>query len=255
MARITTIRKYLLMTTGIVLAAFLLFVIASWIWMATLDLQVQRAHFETLASQILGRNVRIDGPLSLSPSVFPRVSIENIRIANPDWATQRDFLVVNRLEVEISPLALLRDKFVIREIELTGATLHLQRGPDQDTTWNFKSDAKRESSSGVMPDIVALHAKQILIIYYPPDRPPVRISIDELQASLVHDQPVALTIKGKIRDFPLSIDLHGGTLAELVDPGKQWPVKGTLDTDIRDFDFEGYVTDPSSFSGIELMLS
>jgi uncharacterized protein involved in outer membrane biogenesis len=228
MARITTIRKYVLKTAGIVLAASLLIVIVLWVFVATLDLEGQRARIENLASQILARDVRIDGSMHLSGSVFPRVSIENARIANPDWATHPYFLVVNRLEVEISLLALLRNRFVIRDIELTGATVHLQRGPDKSATWDFRSGTKRKSSSGAMPDIISLHAKNVLILYYPSDRHPVEIGIDELQGSLVRNEPVALRIKGGIRDFPLSIELHGGTLAELFDPAKRWPIDASL---------------------------
>jgi uncharacterized protein involved in outer membrane biogenesis len=255
MASITMIRKYLLMTTGFVLAAFLLFVIASWVWLATLDLQAQRARIETLASQILARNVRIDGPLSLSASLFPRVSIANVHIANPDWAAQPDFLAVKQLEVEINPWALLRKEFEIRDIELTGATVHLQRGPDHDATWYFKSGTNRGSSPGKIPDVVALHAKEVQIVYYPFDRPPFEIGIEELQASLVRDEPVTISTKGKIRDFPLSIELQGGTLAELFATGKRWPLQGSLNTDIQSLDFEGYVSDTSALNGVELKIS
>ena len=201
MSRITMIRKYLLVTTGFVLAVFLLILIASWVWLATLDLQAQRARIETFASQLLARDVHIDGPLKLSASLFPSVSVENVRIANPEWAAQPDFLVVKQLEVEINPWALLRKKFEIRDIELTGATVYLQRGPDQDATWKFKFGTKQGSSPGVIPDIVALHAKDILIMYHPFDRPPFDISIDELQASLVHDEPVTINLRGKFVIF------------------------------------------------------
>ena len=255
MARITTIRKHVLKTAGIVLAVLLLIVIALWVFIATLDLEGQRARIENLASQILARDVRIDGPMHLSGSVFPRVSIENAHIANPDWATQPDFLVVNRLEVEISLLALLRNRFVIRDIELTGATVHLQRGPDKSATWDFRSGTKRKSSSVAMPDIIALHAKNVLILYYPSDRRPVEIGIDELQSSLVRDEPAELRIKGAIRDFPLSIELQGGTLAELFDPAKRWPFEASLDTDIGKIDFEGYVEDPLTLNGFDLRIA
>jgi uncharacterized protein involved in outer membrane biogenesis len=240
---------------GVVLAAFLLFVIASWVWMATLDLQQQRVRIETLASQILARDVRIDGPLSLSASLFPRISMADVHIANPEWAAQPDFLVVKQLEVEINPWALLLKEFEIRDIELTGATVHLQRGPDQDATWYFKSGTKRGSSPGKIPDIVALHANDIQIMYYPPDRPALEIGIDELQASLVRDEPVTISTKGKIRDFPLGIELQGGTLAGLFEPGKRWPLKGSLQTDFQDLDIEGYVSDTSTLNGIELTIS
>jgi uncharacterized protein involved in outer membrane biogenesis len=255
MVRATAIRKYLLMTAGIVLAAFLLFVIASWVWMASLDLQKQRARFETLASQVLARDVHIDGPLSLRASLFPRVSVANVRIANPEWATQPDFLVVRQLEVEINPWALLLKDFEIREIELTGVTAHFQRGPDHEVTWHFKSGTKHGAAPGIIPDIVALHASDVLIMYYPLDRQPLSIRIEELQASLLKNEPVTISTKGKIRDFPLGIELQGGTLAELLEPDKQWQYKGSLNTDIQDFDFEGHVTDALALNGIELKIS
>ena len=255
MVRATAIRKYLLMTAGIVLAAFLLFVIASWVWMASLDLQKQRARFETLASQVLERDVHIDGPLSLKASLFPRVSIANVRIANPEWAAQPDFLVVKQLEVEINPWVLLFKEFEIRDVELTGATLYLQRGPDQNTTWKFKAEKKSVSSPSVIPDIVAMHVKDILIVYHPFDRPPLRINIDELQASLVHDEPVAINMKAKFRDFPLSIDLQGGNFADLFIPGKRWPFKGTLGTEVQGVDYEGYVSDTPALNSVELTIS
>jgi len=241
---------------GIVLAAFLLFVIASWIWMATLDLQKQRARFETLASQLLAREVRIDGSMSLRASLFPRVSIANVHIANPDWAAQPDFLVVKQLEVEINPWVLLLKEFEIRDIELTGVTVHLQRGPDHDATWYFKKPVTKQiSSPAKIPDIVALHATDVLIMYYPPDRRPISVGIDELQASLIKDEPVTISTKGKIRDFPLSIELQGGTLAGLFEPGKRWPLQGSLNTEIQSLDFEGYVSDTPELNGVELSVS
>jgi uncharacterized protein involved in outer membrane biogenesis len=249
------IYKYLLIATGTLLAAFLLLLIAAWIWMATLDLQAERARFEKLASQVLAREVHIDGALSLRASVFPRVSVANLRIANPDWAEQPDFLVVNQLEVAISPWALLRKEIEIRDIELTGATLFLQRGPDMETTWKFKTETKSGSSRGVIPDIVAMHVKDILIVYHPFDRPPLRISIDELQASFVHDEPVTISAKTRLAGIPLNIELLGGNFAELFIPGKRWPFKGTLSTELQDVDYEGYVSDTPTLNSVELTIS
>jgi len=255
MARIRTIRKYLLWSAGMVLATFLLFVLASWVWLATLDLQLQRSRIETLASQILARSVRIDGPLNLRASLFPRVSIANVHIANPEWATQPDFLLVKQLEVEINPWALLLKEFEIRDIELIGATVHLQRGQNQDASWLFKSGAKQGSTPGTIPDIVALHAKDVQFIYYPADHRPFIIAIDELQASLVRGEAVTISTKGKIRDFPLSIELQGGTLAELFKLDKRWPVKGSLNTDVQSFDFDGYIADTPELKGLQLKIS
>jgi hypothetical protein len=254
-SRMKKISKYLLITTGSVLAAFLLLLIASWIWLATLDLQAQRARIETLASQTLSRDVHIDGPLKLSASLFPSVSAENVRIANPRWAARQDFVAVKQLQVQINPWVLLRRKLEIRNVELTGVTVYLQRKSEQEATWTFGSGTKQGPSPGVIPDIVSLHATDVVIMYNPMDRPPFEVNIDELQASLVHDEPVTISLKGKARNFPLSIELHGGNFAGLFVPGMRWPFEGTLGTDIQDLNFEGYVSDLSTLNGIELRSS
>jgi len=255
MSRYSVFSKYLLWTAGAVLAAFVLLVIASWIWIATFNLQAHRARIETLASQALARDVHIDGPLNFKFSLFPRISIGNVRIANAVWAAQPDFLSVEHIEVEISLLSLLRDKLVIRDLDLAGATIRLQRGPDQSANWVFKSGGRQGSAPAAMPDILALHASRVMIMYYPPDRPPVTVKIDEMQATLQQDEPLRLSMAVSFRNFPLKIELQGGTLAALLDSESRWPVKGTLDTDTRRLDFEGYISDPVAFREAELQIA
>jgi uncharacterized protein involved in outer membrane biogenesis len=255
MSRYNAFSKYLLWTAGAILAAFVLLVIASWVWIATFNLQEHRGRIETLASQALARDVHIDGPLSLKFSLFPRISIGDVRIANAAWAAQPDFLSVEHIEVEISLLSLLRDKLVIQDLDLAGATIRLQRGPDQSANWVFESGAGQESATVAMPDILGLHASRVSIIYYPPDRPPVAIKIDEMQATLQPDEPLSLRMNASFRNFPLKIELQGGTLAALLNRESRWPFKGTLDTDIRKFDFEGYISDPIAFREAELQIA
>ena len=255
MPRMTTIRKYLLMTVGIVAAIFVLLVGASWLWLATLDLQAHRTAIETRLSQMLARTIRIEGPMRLSASVFPSVSIANVHIANPDWAAQPDFLLVKQFKLEFNPWELLRGRLEIRDIELIGATIQLQYGREQAATWKFVSGNTLGGSPKLIPDIVVLHAKDVLILYYSADRKPISVSLDELQASLVRDEPVTISVKGKTGDVPLEIDLQGGTLAGLFEPGKRWPFKGTLNTDVREVEFEGALNDISTLSGLELKIS
>jgi len=250
------ISRYLLITAGSVLAVFLLLLIASWIWLATLDLQAQRTRIETLASRMLSREVHIDGPLKLKASLFPSVSVEKVRIANPKWAAERDFVAVKQLQVQINPWVLLRrQQLEIRNVELTGVTLYLQRKSDLEATWTFGSGTQQGPSPVLIPDIDSLHATNVSITYNPVDRPPFEISIGEMQATLAHDEPVVISVSGKAHNFPVSIELTGGKLVELFVPEKRWPFKGKLSTEMQDLNFEGSVSDLPALNSIELRLS
>ncbi len=255
MQRITLIRKYLFRAAGITVGILLILVIASWIWFTTLDLQSQRNNIEKLASQALARKVQIDGPIHLSASLFPRISIANVRIANPPWATHPELLVVDELELEINLLALLRSKLVINDIKLNGATLHLQIDAENGSTWDLQAAAKNSASFQLIPEIIALNTRNILIIFYPTDRPPIEIHIDELQASLKQNTPMKIRVISNINDLPLNIELQGGSLAQLFNSDTRWPMTGSLDTDTRKIDFEGYITDLFSLKEVELKLS
>jgi len=241
--------------TGILIAVLLVLFIVAFIWITSFDLNTQTARIETLASQALARDVKIDGPLQFRPSLPPRFTIENVHIANPEWATHPDFITADKLEIEISFLALLENKLVFEDIELTGAIINLQRDPKRGSSWDFHSDINQQPSSLLIPDLVEFDAHQIKIIYYPSDRPPIELHIDELHAALSRNEPVAVRLISQVRDLPLNVDLEGGTFEQLINPETTWPFKGILETDTRKIDFDGHITNLITLNDIELHIT
>ena len=60
-----------------VLLAFLLFI----------DVDAYRGQIESHVSTAFGRDIVLEGSLSLEPSLTPRFVANGLRIANPDWAS------------------------------------------------------------------------------------------------------------------------------------------------------------------------
>lgn len=236
-------------------AVFLVLFIAAFIWISSFDLNTQTTRIEKLASQALARNVKIDGPLQFRASLFPRITIENIHIANPEWATHADFLTANKLEIEISLLALLKDELIFKDIELTGATINLQRDPEKGSSWDFNKHVNQKTSSLLIPDLVELDADQVTIMYYPSDRPPIDIHIEELHAVFSRNEPVVINLISNVRDLRLNIDLQGGTFEQLINPEMNWPFKGVIDTDTREINFDGHITNLITLNDIELKIT
>ncbi len=108
------------------LALFLLF-----------DVNDYRAEVEAKASAVLGRRVSISGMMGLHPALQPSLVIERLHVANPPWASRQDFFHVERFEVHIALLPLLRGQVVIQEIGLDGLDLLLEQGPEGANNWTL----------------------------------------------------------------------------------------------------------------------
>ena len=67
-----------------------------------------RHRIEAQGTEAFGRPLIIGGDISLRPSLYPRISVEDIRVGNPDWASRPSLLKARRLELQVDLPALLR---------------------------------------------------------------------------------------------------------------------------------------------------
>ena len=73
---------------------------------------------------------------------WPHVVAEDLSLGNPDWAKQPQMASLKRVELRISPLALLAQRVVIPRIDLTEPNAQLQRLADGRANWTFTFDPK-----------------------------------------------------------------------------------------------------------------
>ena len=53
-----------------------------------IDVNLYRSQIEQQVSSAFGREIRLEGPLKLEPSLTPRFQAKGLKIANPDWASR-----------------------------------------------------------------------------------------------------------------------------------------------------------------------
>lgn len=73
---------------------------------------------------------------------WPHVVAEDLSLGNPDWSKKPQMVTLKRVELRISPLALLAQRVVIPRIDLTEPNAELQRLADGRANWTFKFDPK-----------------------------------------------------------------------------------------------------------------
>jgi len=100
-----------------------------------------KADIEAVIESNTGREVTIEGDLSLS--VFPCCAVElgRVELSNPDGFEPRKFLSIDSAEVSIGLLPLLlRQKIVIGEVVLEGFDATLITKSDGSVNWEFSTD-------------------------------------------------------------------------------------------------------------------
>src|ERR1700734_1059481 len=108
---------------AIVAALFLLIVV-----LGLIDWNGLRGPLSRIASRDLGRQVVIGGPLHVQLlSATPSVDINELTIANPDWAGGGDMLDLPRLQVSIRLWQLFLGRLVLQSLAIDAPKISLTR--------------------------------------------------------------------------------------------------------------------------------
>ena len=113
------------------------------------DVDSHRVPIERLVSAAFGREVVFEGPITLEPSLTPRLTIEGLKISNPAWASRPFLATVERFKIQAELLPLLEGELEIRALEFHGVDLRLEDGPDGNNNYTFGSSER----PGLLPAI------------------------------------------------------------------------------------------------------
>lgn len=133
-------RKLLLVLT----LALLLMLAGAVAFIYLFDWNHARGPVSERVSAALDRRFEIRGDLDLSPQLLalePRLRVEGLRLANPDWAGAEPMVAVERLEVSLSLLDLLRGDIVLPVLHVQAPRIELRRLRDGTANWQFGDDA------------------------------------------------------------------------------------------------------------------
>lgn len=166
-------------------------------------------------------------------SFTPVVAVRDVRIAQPAWAGQGDFVRVASASVRVPVFDLLLGRFRPDRVVVDGARVALVR--DASGRANWKPDGpKSPAGTGSAPrlsdltvtdtQIVLRDARRNLIVAGP-------LSVDSAHG-------LHLSAKGSFRDTPATLDLTGGRIAG-IDPAAPYPFAARLVSPALNLDVSG----------------
>ena len=131
-------RRRVLRISALVAAGVLLLLI---LVLALIDLDVFRHPLERIASARSGRTVTIAGRMTGHIwSWTPGISLTGLTVGNPPWEPARPMAEVQRLDLQLRLLPLLRGRLVLERLELDHPQVYLHRDSSGRANWSFASE-------------------------------------------------------------------------------------------------------------------
>ena len=208
---------------------------------------------------------------------WPHVVAEDLSLGNPEWSKQPQMVTLKRVELRISPLALLAQRVVIPRIDLTEPNAELQRLADGRANWTFKFDPKdpdAEPSSWVV-DIGAIgfdkghvtlddqSLKTQLDVMIDPLGKPIPFSdiVGDKAVKTAQDKGAApqdyafgIKVKGQYHQQKLDGEGKIGGLLALQDANRPFPLQAKVRIADTRVELAGTLTDPLNLGALDLRL-
>ncbi|WP_460118523.1 AsmA family protein [Pseudomonas sp. S2_C03] len=208
---------------------------------------------------------------------WPHVVAEDLSLGNPDWSKQPQMATLKRVELRISPLALLAQRVSIPRIDLTEPNAQLQRLADGRSNWTFQFDPKDPNAepSNWVVDIGSIgfdkgHVTlddqtlktQLDLLIDPLGKPiPFSDIVGDKAAKTAHekgsapqDYAFALKVKGQYHGQKLSGDGKIGGLLALQDSTRPFPLQAQVAIADTRIELAGTLTDPLNLGALDLRL-
>jgi hypothetical protein len=166
-----------------------------------------RGDIERLGANLTGRAVRIDGPISIRIFPLPRLTLDQVSVANAEGSLEPDFLTAKRVEANLTLVGLLNGEIRVESMDVLGPVISLERMSGGEGSWQ-------------LPHSLTGEARQVL----------ERIKLDQIAIS---GGTVNLIDRGRRGRATLE---HVNGVISAPGLGGPWRVRGRAEYDSRPFD-------------------
>ena len=226
---------------AISLAIILLCILYIAIVGISFDVSSQREKAAAKLTQLLGREVRLDGPLKFEISAHPKVHLGELHIANAADFSGSEFASLGEAHLALNLWPLLRMRFQVDELSGSDVKINLEINKNEKNNWTFQSGSKKQEVEQASTPKKDLNAELGNLLAHLDIE---RVSLEKLDVkftganskshffelqSLVAQFPAGkslkLTLHGTVeKSYPYKLDLTGGDLADLARFDKPWPI-------------------------------
>ena len=194
-------------------------ILFDWNWL--------KGPIEGQVSERLGRPFRIHGDLDVELSLQPRITIEGAELGNAPWGSDAPMAKVERVEVQVDLLKLVRGEIVLPDVRIAQPVLLLETRPEGPPNWQFGGAEETTPGPPTLPRIDRLEISEASVRYH--DLGSGRNLTAGLTRIAGHTDPdLKLNAHGKVQGEPLDLEITGAALAQLENGAEPYPASLTL---------------------------
>jgi uncharacterized protein involved in outer membrane biogenesis len=224
--------RFIVRAVAILLAVLVLAVVVIALVPFSIDLSRFKPPVEAAVSTALGRTVAIDGPVSVSTSLWPTLQMEGVRLSNPPGFGGGDLARMEHASVQVELLPLLVLKLQIGEFRVRGLTLDLVRAESGRANWAVERDGEPveeepppTDSDAFDPNAISgdslvldeLSLADIAVSYRNPEMDePLRFTLESLEGRAPEGEPFVFEAHGTLLAEPFRANLQASSLQALV---------------------------------------
>ena len=106
-----------------------------------IDWNSYRADLEAYGKKLTGRDVIVEGPVAARLFPWPRLTIENVRVASPDGMDAKEFASAARLTVNMTLQGLLQGGIDVESIDIQDPEVNFERLESGESNWQLVPSA------------------------------------------------------------------------------------------------------------------
>ncbi|MGH8695640.1 MAG: AsmA family protein, partial [Burkholderiales bacterium] len=234
-ARRTLWRWTLAVLAALVLAPVGAVALIAWLGVLV-DAGPWRATLAEVATEALGREVTLEGPVELSLGLRSALRIGGLRIANPPGFSGAEFASLGGVSAEVDLIPALRGRLRIHSLEAENVRVRVERAADGRFNWEFggllgmadgEAAPAPEDDAGpaVAVRLRRLALRNLAVEYRDAGSQRSRyFDLDELVGDAPWNAALTMTVRGRVeKTFPYRLTLEGGPARALYRPGEPWP--------------------------------
>ena len=116
--------------------------VSMYLFIRNFDLNKYKPMIAEMTQKQLGRQLTINGEAELGLSFVPTLILNDVTLANADWASTEDMVSIGRLEVRLSLLPLLKREVEIDNVTVVAPAVYLEVSADGQKNWDFSKGGK-----------------------------------------------------------------------------------------------------------------
>jgi AsmA family protein len=242
-----------------ILACLTLFVTAIAAFVIFVDLYPDRAVSWAVpfVSKSTGRELKLGGPTDLRLiSWRPRLVLNDVSFANAEWSKEKQMFQARRVEIAVALRRLLRTRtMAFTRVRLDDATLRLEQRADGTNNWTLWASevAKPEDRSDV-PAIRRLELRGSRVLYSKEGAAESATDLLIQQASGKVAREVRLQGQGTYQKNSARIDVRAGSIAQLQDMRKAFPLDVDLHAGPTSASMKGHLVGGLESGGLDVTM-